>query len=46
MGGFPEVIDYAADVRQSTLQSYIDLVVYRDIIERHDIDKIGTFIII
>lgn len=36
-GGFPEVINYAPEIRQRTLQDYVDLVIYRDIIERHDI---------
>jgi len=36
-GGFPEVISYAPDVRQQTLQDYLDIVIYRDIIERHQI---------
>lgn len=34
-GGFPEVINYSRDVRQQTLQEYVDVVIYRDIIERH-----------
>ncbi len=34
-GGFPEVISYDADVRRKTLQEYIDVVIYRDIVERH-----------
>lgn len=36
-GGFPEVLFYATDVRQQTLQEYLDVVIYRDIIERHEI---------
>ncbi len=36
-GGFPEVTTYEPDVRQQTLQEYIDIVLYRDIIERHEI---------
>ncbi len=36
-GGFPEVISYSADTRQQTLQDYVDIVIYRDIIERHKI---------
>ncbi len=36
-GGFPEVVSYSADVRQQTLQDYLDIVIYRDIIERHKI---------
>ena len=34
-GGFPEVVDYDSDLRIKTLQEYIEVVIYRDIIERH-----------
>lgn len=37
VGGFPEVVLYDADIRRKTLQEYIDVVIYRDIIERHAI---------
>ncbi|MBI5345979.1 MAG: ATP-binding protein [Chlamydiae bacterium] len=36
-GGFPEIISYDPDVKQKTLQEYLDVVIYRDIIERHNI---------
>jgi hypothetical protein len=36
-GGFPEVIEFDAAVRRQTLQEYLDVVIYRDIIERHAI---------
>lgn len=36
-GGFPEVIHYAPDVREQTLQDYVTIVTYRDIIERYNI---------
>lgn len=36
-GGFPEIIPFESDVKQKTLQEYLDVVIYRDIIERHDI---------
>jgi predicted AAA+ superfamily ATPase len=36
-GGFPEVISFSPDIKQKTLQEYLDVVLYRDIIERHDI---------
>lgn len=36
-GGFPEVLLFNSDTRQKTLQEYIDIVIYRDIIERHHI---------
>lgn len=38
-GGFPEVINYDADVRIKTLQEYIDVVIYRDITERYGIKQ-------
>ena len=38
-GGFPEVNSYASDERQQTLQEYIDVVLYRDILERHHINN-------
>lgn len=36
-GGFPEVVNYTPDIRQRTLQEYVDLVIYRDIVERYNI---------
>jgi hypothetical protein len=36
-GGFPEIISYEPDVKQKTLQEYLDVVIYRDLIERHNI---------
>lgn len=36
-GGFPEITHYDAEAKQKTLQEYIDVVIYRDIIERHTI---------
>ncbi|MEW6006230.1 MAG: ATP-binding protein [Stygiobacter sp.] len=36
-GGFPEVIFYDAQLRLKTLQSYLDVMIYRDIIEKHDV---------
>lgn len=38
-GGFPEVTHYTSDIRQKILQEYIDVVIYRDIIERHQISN-------
>lgn len=37
IGGFPEVISYSEDVRQQTLQEYLDVAIFRDIVERHEI---------
>lgn len=36
-GGFPEIISYSDDIKQKTLQEYLDIVIYRDIVERHEI---------
>jgi predicted AAA+ superfamily ATPase len=36
-GGFPEIISFNSDVKQQTLQEYLDVVIYRDIIERHNV---------
>jgi predicted AAA+ superfamily ATPase len=36
-GGFPEIVPFPPDVKQQTLQEYLDVVIYRDLIERHNI---------
>ncbi len=36
-GGFPEVTEHSHDIRQKTLQEYVDIVLYRDIIERYNV---------
>ncbi len=36
-GGFPEIVPYSQDIKQRTLQEYLDVVIYRDIIERHNV---------
>lgn len=36
-GGFPEVTSFSRDIRQQTLQEYLDVAIYRDIIERHNV---------
>lgn len=36
-GGFPEITAFEIDIKQKTLQDYLDVVIYRDIIERHNI---------
>lgn len=38
-GGFPEVVHYNDDFRTKTLQSYLDVMIYRDIIERYEISN-------
>lgn len=39
IGGFPEVIHYDFDLRYRTLQSYLDVMIFRDIIERYNISN-------
>ncbi|MDP1836530.1 MAG: ATP-binding protein [Chlamydiales bacterium] len=36
-GGFPEIIPFDPDIKQKTLQEYLEVAIYRDIIERHNI---------
>ncbi len=38
-GGFPEVINFDEDLRHKTLQSYLDVMIFRDIIERYNISN-------
>lgn len=39
-GGFPEVINYDHETRVRVLQDYVDIVVFRDIVERHSVTNI------
>lgn len=39
-GGFPDVQGEGARVRNKLLQEYVDAVVYRDVIERHEIPSV------
>ena len=36
-GGFPETISYDQSTREQTLQDYVTIVTYRDIIERYTV---------
>jgi len=36
-GGFPEITSFPSDLKQKTLQEYIDVTIFRDIVERHQI---------
>ncbi len=40
-GGFPEVIHEDTDLRIKTLQDYIDVVIYRDIVERYSVKHLA-----
>jgi len=39
-GGFPDVQDVSNGMRASMLQEYVDAVLYRDIVERHDVPSV------
>ena len=39
-GGYPETVDFDEELRVKTLQSYTDIMLYRDIIERHNIKNL------
>lgn len=39
-GGFPEVISYDPETRVRVLQDYVEIVVFRDIVERHNVSNI------
>ena len=41
-GGFPEIVNYEAIIKIRTLQEYLDLIVYKDLVERYGIKKIGV----
>jgi len=38
-GGYPETVKMDAELAQKTLQSYFDVMLFRDIIERHEISN-------
>lgn len=42
-GGFPEILNYDQAVFMKTLQEYVDLIMYRDVIERYGISN--TFLL-
>ena len=39
VGGYPEVQSVAPDVRIRVLQEYVDVALYRDVVERHDVSN-------
>lgn len=39
-GGYPEVVNFDKELRLRTLQSYFDVMIYRDIIERYEIRNV------
>lgn len=40
IGGFPEVQDVTSDLRLRILQDYVDVVLFRDVAERHSVENL------
>jgi len=41
-GGFPEIVNYDVHLKLRTLQEYLDMVIYKDLVERYGIEKISV----
>lgn len=41
-GGFPEVQEIPQEIRVRVLQEYIDVVIFRDVVERHGVDNLPS----
>ncbi|RMF91703.1 MAG: ATP-binding protein [Methanobacteriota archaeon] len=41
-GGFPETVDYERALKIRTLKEYLDMVVYKDLVERYGIEKVSA----
>lgn len=41
-GGFPGIVDYSPPLKIRTLQEYLDLIVYRDLVERYGVGKVSA----
>ncbi len=41
-GGFPGIVDYSPPLKIRTLQEYLNLIVYRDLVERYGIEKVSA----
>lgn len=41
-GGFPEIVKYENILKIRTLREYLDLIIYKDLVERYSIKKIGV----
>ena len=41
-GGFPEIVSYDVHLKLRTLQEYLDMVVYKDLVERYGIEKVSV----
>jgi predicted AAA+ superfamily ATPase len=41
-GGFPEILNFPEPVKIRTLREYTDMIIYKDLVERYGIEKIGA----
>ncbi|RLF49457.1 MAG: ATP-binding protein [Thermoplasmata archaeon] len=41
-GGFPEIVNYEEMLKIRVLREYLDLIIYKDLVERYGIKKIGV----
>lgn len=41
-GGFPELLNYEPAIKMRALKEYVDLIIYRDLVERYGIEKISA----
>ena len=41
-GGFPEIVNYDVHLKLRTLQEYLDMVVYKDLVDRYGIEKVSV----
>lgn len=41
-GGFPEIVNFDIHLKLRTLREYLDMVVYKDLVDRYGIEKVGV----
>ncbi len=41
-GGFPEIVNYDVHLKIRTLQEYLEMVIYKDLVERYGIERISV----
>jgi len=42
VGGFPEVQDYDDELKRQVLRNYVDVVILRDVVERHGVSNVAA----
>jgi len=42
IGGFPEIQDYDDEMRRQVLRNYVDVVILRDVVERHQVRNVAA----